>query len=143
MREWRKQRFICLYRRTSLSFVPQSPPPLCGAPSRREPWKRSPPHIRLLPQSTIYVSLLPWRRCRGTRRMRLFELYLIYFYLIRLDLRIKARSIHLLQGRRLWRDYRPLFVLLQHKRFYPIRRGDSRIARCTAQINFYSNAGAS
>ena len=54
--------------------------------------------------ATSRLSLLPRRRCRGTRRMRFFELYLIYFYLIRLDLRIKARSIHLLHGRRLWRD---------------------------------------
>ena len=162
----RAERFRCFYRRTSLLFVPQSPPPLRGAPSRREPLSiimfkngssgtstptgkmgifrfgnirkcilyrydigqsgtpvptikkmiadgctattdvaggASPsPTATFVPRDVAALgrlsrlSLLPWRRCRGTRWMRLFELYLIYFYLIRLDLRIKARSIHLL-----------------------------------------------
>ena len=46
----------------SKTLFSQSPPPLRGAPSQREPSEKSLPRIPLLPKSATYISLLLWEK---------------------------------------------------------------------------------
>ena len=78
----------------SKTLFTQSPPPLRGAPSRREPWEKSPPHIRLFPQSAIHRSLL-WRRaCRKATLLVVDEEFLRIRISIKNDPCELGRSSH-------------------------------------------------